>query len=49
MSMRGQLGRTESSSDGYGTETTWGDMSEMQLDGGESWTRKKLFSSQLQR
>lgn len=49
MSMRGQFGRTESSSDGYGTETTWGDLPEMPLDGGESWARRKLFNLQLQR
>ena len=49
MSMRGQIGRTESSSDGYGTETTWGDLSDMQFDGGENWARRKLISSQLQR
>ena len=48
ISMR-QLGRTESSSDGYGTETTWGEQSEMPMDGGESWARRRLFSSQLQR
>lgn len=49
MSMRGQIGRTESSSDGYGTETTWADLSEMPFDGGENWARRKLISSQLQR
>lgn len=49
MSIRGHIGRTESSSDGYGTETTWGDLSEMPFGGGENWTRKRLISSQLQR
>lgn len=49
MSTHGHFGRTESSSDGYGTETTWGDLSEMPFDGGESWARRKLISSQLQR
>jgi hypothetical protein len=49
MSMRGQIGRTESSSDGYATETTWGEGSEIPFDGGESWAKRKLFSSQLQR
>ena len=48
MSMRGHFGRTESSSDGYGTETTW-DLPEMPFDGGENWSKKKLISSQLQR
>ena len=49
MSMRGHFGRAESSSDGYGTETTWGDFSEMPLDGSESWVRKRLIDSHLQR
>jgi len=49
MSMSGHFGRTESSSDGYGTDATWADMPEMPFDGGESWARRKLFSSQLQR
>ena len=49
MSIRGHFGRTESSSDGYGTETTWADLSEMPFDGGESLVRRKLISSQLQR
>lgn len=48
-SMRGHFGRTESSSDGYGTETTWGDSHEMPFGGGENWTRKRLTNSQLQR
>jgi len=49
MSMGGHFVRTESSSDGYGTETTWGDLPEMPFDGGESGARRKLISSQLQR
>lgn len=49
MSMRGHFVRTESSSDGYGTETTWGDLAEMPFDGGESGSRRKLMNSQLQR
>lgn len=41
--------RTESSSDGYGTETIWGDLSEIQFGGSENWTKKRLISSQMQR
>ncbi|KAF9646031.1 hypothetical protein BDM02DRAFT_3148177 [Thelephora ganbajun] len=49
MSMRGRFGRTESSSDGYGTETTWGDLSEIPFDGSENWARRRLIDSQLHR
>ncbi|KAF9782829.1 hypothetical protein BJ322DRAFT_1072911 [Thelephora terrestris] len=48
-SIHGNFGRTESSSDGYGTETTWGDSHEVPFGGGENWTRKRLINSQLQR
>jgi len=48
-SIRGHFGRTESSSDGYGTETTWGDSAELPFGGGENLTRRRLINSQLQR